>query len=150
MSAQRRATRRQGDVGTVHYHVTSSGRQFLVLRHSHTWHPPTDVIEGEDRLYVVIEIAGMQEGDFHVTLDGRQLTISGTRQSEGQAGSAYHQLEIRFGEFRTDVALPWAVEENEIEATYSDGFLRIELPRAHSHSVHVVDVAKAGEPPDQT
>ena len=139
MSTQRRAPQ---DMGTVHYHVMSSGRQFLILRHKHAWHPPTDVIESSERLRVVIEIAGMQEGDFHVTLDGRQLTVSGIRRAEEQSGSAYHQLEIRFGEFRTDVVLPWMVEEGEIEATYRDGFLRIELPRARSHRVHVVDVTK--------
>jgi HSP20 family protein len=142
MSAQKRVIRKQEDADIVHYHVMAGGQQFLVLRHSHVWHPPTDVMEDDGRLYVLIEIAGMQKGEFHVTLDDRHLTVSGVREPEGRTCSAYHQLEVRFGEFRTDVVLPWAVQEDAIEATYSDGFLRVELPRARSHKVHVVDVAK--------
>jgi HSP20 family molecular chaperone IbpA len=50
---------------------------------------------------------------------------------------AYHQLEIRYGEFRTEVYLHWAVEHDGIVATYSDGFLQVVLPKIHSRRVRV-------------
>ena len=55
---------------------------------------------------------------------------------------AYHQLEVRQGEFRTDVTLPWAPNEDRIEASYEDGFLIVELPRSAPEQVRVVPVTK--------
>ena len=43
------------------------------------WRPPTDVYETDDSVVVVVEIAGLSEGDYTVTLNGRTLLISGER-----------------------------------------------------------------------
>lgn len=126
----------------THYHVIRSGWQFVVMRHSHAWHPPTDVMADDDRLVVVIEVAGMKAGEFHVTFADQHLTVTGTRTSTEEQHAAYYQLEVRYGDFRTDIDLPWPINEDEIAAEYEDGFLRIELPRAKAHKVRVVDVKK--------
>ena len=49
-------------------------------------------------------------------------------------------MEVRYGRFHTEIVLPWPVERNQVSATYRDGFLRVELPRARSQQVHIVDV----------
>ena len=138
---------RQGTRSGTHYHVVMSGQQFLVVRHAHAWRPPTDVIEVEDRLIVNVEIAGMRDSQFTVAIDSQKLTVSGSRASVERQGSAYHQLEVRFGEFFTEVALPWPVDEDAISARYDDGFLRIDLPRAKAQTVRVIAVDKQEEPP---
>ena len=43
------------------------------------WRPPTDVYETDDSVVVVVEIAGLGEGDYTITLSGRTLLISGER-----------------------------------------------------------------------
>lgn len=135
----------QVDTAEVHYHVVNEGQQFLLVRHSHAWHPSTDVMVSDDRLIVVVEIAGMRNGEFHVTFAHQRLTISGVRPSREQEPAAYHQLEVRYGEFRTDVILPWAVDQDHIVAHYEDGFLQVELPRAKPHRVHPVEVGKTDD-----
>jgi HSP20 family protein len=121
---------------------TESGmvRRWVVVRHTTAWHPPTDVYESEDQLIVVVEIAGMRNGDFNVTLQGQRLIISGMRQRVAGADCAYHQLEIPFGEFRTVVTVPWPVSRDEVTASYRDGFLRVELPHAPAQTVQIVNV----------
>jgi HSP20 family protein len=52
---------------------------------------------------------------------------------------AYYQMEIQFGEFNTEVELPYPVNAEEIAANYRDGFLRIVLPKARPHSVTIED-----------
>lgn len=131
------------DSQEAHYHVVGRGGQFLVLRHVHAWQPPTDVMADEDRLIVSVEVAGMREGEFHVAVDGQRLVISGMRHSHEEPHTSYHQMEVRFGEFRTDVLLPWAVDEDAIVARYEDGFLRVELPRASSRRIRIVGVDKS-------
>jgi HSP20 family molecular chaperone IbpA len=115
-------------------------RHWVIVHHTAVWHPPTDVYELDERLIVVVEVAGMRDGDFNVTLQGQHLTISGVRQRVAVADCAYHQLEIRFGEFRTEVSLPWPVAREGVTATYQDGFLRVELPRAPKQKVQIVNV----------
>jgi len=118
-------------------------RLWLPLRHIRTWCPPTDVYETNDCVVVKVEIAGMEEGEFTISLSERNLTITGVRpdplaEAEGSTLS-YQQIEIRYGEFKTEVYLPCTIVENEIDATYADGFLRVVLPKARAQKVPVVE-----------
>ena len=106
-----------------------------------TWRPPTDVFETDDAVIVRVEIAGMRDADFVVALHDHLLTISGQR-ADPAAKVAYHQLEVRYGEFRTEVYLHWAVEQGDIAAVYQDGFLIVTLPKAKVRHVHVQDVSE--------
>ena len=102
------------------------------------WRPPTDVYETDDYVIVKVEIAGMEESDFTISLSDQVLTIRGVRRDPA-AKLAYQQMEIAYGEFQTQVYLPWAVsEEQEVEATYSNGFLKVVLPKAKARKVPVV------------
>ncbi len=120
--------------------AAGSLRRWMIVRHATVWHPPTDVYERQERLIVVVEIAGMRDGDFSVTLQGQTLTISGQRQRMTMEDCAYHQLEIPYGEFRTEVTLPWPVARDEVTANYRDGFLRVELPHAPAQKIQIVNV----------
>jgi HSP20 family protein len=118
-------------------------RRWLPLRRTTTWRPPTDVYETDDCVVVKAEIAGMEEGKFTISLANRSLTITGVRPdplAEAEDVTlSYQQMEIRYGDFKTEVYLPWAIVEDEIEATYEDGFLRVVLPKARAQKVPVVE-----------
>jgi HSP20 family protein len=116
--------------------------QRIVVRQSSVWRPPTDVYQADDRLIVIIEIAGMRDGDFQIVLQNRRLTVSGVRKhSIEHPNMAYHQLEIPRGDFRTEVYLPWNVQRDQVSATYRDGMLKIELPQAKAQQIHIIDVS---------
>jgi HSP20 family protein len=100
------------------------------------WRPPTDVYETDDSVVVVVEIAGLSEGDYTVTLSGRTLLISGERRDPAER-LAYQQMEIRHGRFRTQVHLPWALEPQGQHASYTNGFLKIILTKAQVRRVPV-------------
>ena len=100
------------------------------------WRPLTDVYEVEDALVVRVEIAGMKDTDFSISLHGRQLLIVGVR-SDMPERRAYFQMEILFGEFAIEFELPAAVEENHVEAFYRDGFLKVILPKVRSHLIRI-------------
>ncbi len=105
----------------VHLHLTMR---------SPAWRPPTDVYEIDDAVIVRVEIAGMHETDFSIILDGRNLSIRGVRQDVTER-RAYHQMEIRFGEFNVDVEMPATIDVENVQATYQNGFLKIILPKVH-------------------
>jgi HSP20 family protein len=98
---------------------------------SNVWNPPTDLFETEDKFVVRVEIAGLRDQDFKVTLDHNYLVIAGSRPDIPER-RAYHQMEIRFGDFSTIMALPGQVDSEETTAEYSDGFLVVTLPKKKS------------------
>ena len=103
---------------------------------SNIWSPPTDAYETEDTYIVRMEIAGMREEDFEVTLENDTLLISGSR-SDLSERRAYHQMEIRFGKFATAVGVPEPVNVDGAQAEYKDGFLSIILPKAKPNQIKV-------------
>ena len=103
---------------------------------SNIWSPPTDAYETEEAYIVRMEIAGMREEDFEVTIENDTLLISGSR-SDLPERRAYHQMEIRFGKFATAVGVPEPVNVDGAQAEYKDGFLTIILPKAKPNQIKV-------------
>lgn len=103
---------------------------------SNIWSPPTDAYETEEAYIIRMEIAGMREEDFQVTLENDTLLISGSR-SELPERRAYHQMEIRFGKFAAAVGVPGPVNVDGAQAEYKDGFLTIILPKAKPNQIKV-------------
>lgn len=95
---------------------------------SHVWSPPTDEYENEETYVVLVEIAGMRDDDFEISLENNILLVSGTR-PDFLERRAYQQMEIRFGKFETAVHLPGPVDIEQARAEYQDGFLTIILPK---------------------
>lgn len=100
-----------------------------VRMQSHIWSPPTDIFEIETGYVVRVEVAGMHQQDFSIQLEENYLIISGTRHDKSER-RAYHQMEVRFGEFSTTVAIPGPVQAEKASAEYNDGFLIVSLPKA--------------------
>ncbi len=116
-------------------HLHGSSR-WAWIEHVHLWQPPTDLFETESAYIVRVEAAGMSQADFTVTLEDRTLRVGGVRPDPDQR-SAYHQMEIHYGEFRTEVLLPGEVDAQGIQAAYDDGFLMVTLPRVRPRRIVV-------------
>ena len=100
------------------------------------WNPPTDVYETENDYVVRVEIAGMREDDFEITVENNLLVISGSRPDVPER-RAYQQMEIRFGKFETVVGLPGPINLEASRADYSEGFLAIVLPKAQPNQINI-------------
>lgn len=120
------------------FHEAVPTVRWLATGRPQPWRPPTDVYETDGKVVVKVEVAGMSEQDFAISLSNRSLRISGTRHDPDRK-QAYLQLEIPYGHFCTEVFLPYAVAYDEIEATYETGFLTVVLPRAEVRHVPITD-----------
>jgi HSP20 family protein len=113
--------------GLANWHITGK---------PNVWHPPTDVYETEEKIVVRVEIAGMHEGEVSVNFDHHILSINGTR-PEVPEKRAFHQMEIFFGEFSSDIEIPVPIDTAQIQAEYLDGFLRVFLPKATPKKIQI-------------
>lgn len=104
--------------------------------HGYSWSPPTDVFETDASFVIRVEVAGMRQSDFRIDVEENFLVISGTRM-ETPERRAYHQMEIRFGEFSTSVEIPIGVDVTKAEADYEDGFLNVVLPKVAPTTINI-------------
>lgn len=117
----------------VQYTGSTSSSWRVTLR-SHVWRPPTDVYETKDSVVVRVEVAGMREEDFSISLSGKDLVIRGNRPDITER-RAYQQMEIIFGEFMSEVELPCDVDAEQVKAEYKIGFLRLEMPKTFPQKI---------------
>lgn len=93
-----------------------------------TWEPPTDVVETEGTIIVLVEVPGMNGREIDVVTDGKVLKISGTRKNiTPQGRKQFHKLEIQVGPFERLVELPVPVDHSDVSAQYEKGILTVTL-----------------------
>ena len=101
-----------------------------------TWRPPLEVYELDTALVVRAEIAGMNEAQLQVVVDGDVLMIRGEREApRGHERRSYYEANIPYGEFGADIFIPFSVDADRTSAEYHNGFLHIVLPRASARTI---------------
>lgn len=112
--------------------MVSAAQAYPYLRSRSAWRPPMDIHETEDALLVKLEIAGVDEDDLDVALYPNALVIHGIRRDDVDHTNVacFHAAQVRYGPFHVEVALPAPVHQEDVNATYRDGFLRVRLPKA--------------------
>jgi HSP20 family protein len=112
------------------------GRPAVAHAQSARWRPAIEVYETPEALVVRAEIAGMDEGQLNVVIDGDMLVIRGERPDAHQAEKrSFHEARIPYGAFGADVYIPFPVDADRTEAEYHNGFLRIVLPRSTARTI---------------
>jgi HSP20 family protein len=100
-----------------------------------------DVFDDDDKVVVRLEAPGMQRDDFQIELDRNVLSVRGEKRFERESGSGrYRVVQCAYGSFRRDVPLPVDVQAHKTRATYRDGVLRIELPKAENAKARRIPV----------
>ncbi|MGH7339345.1 MAG: Hsp20/alpha crystallin family protein [Candidatus Rokuibacteriota bacterium] len=95
------------------------------------WLPPVDVRETEDALTLLVELPGIKREDVDITVEDRTLTVHGERKFEQDLEREnYHRIERAYGTFTRTFTLPANVQADNVKATFADGVLTIELPKA--------------------
>lgn len=100
------------------------------------WRPPIEVYETDGSLVILAEIAGVNESDLTIIADSELVTIRGNR-ADQHAGMQrrFREIGIPYGEFAADIYLPFPVDLDAVNAEYTNGLLRIDLPRVRSRAI---------------
>ncbi|HVL89510.1 MAG TPA: Hsp20/alpha crystallin family protein [Actinomycetota bacterium] len=108
------------------------------------WAPPVDIAETPDGYRVVIELPGFGPDQVDVTVTDGALTVKGERKFYTDvAEESFHRVERRFGAFQRTVALPTQVQADRIEASFDNGLLTIDVPKAEAVKPRRIEI-KAG------
>ncbi|NHX37086.1 MULTISPECIES: Hsp20/alpha crystallin family protein [Halolamina] len=92
-----------------------------------------DVADADDEIVVTADVPGFDPEEIDVSVSDRQLRISAERstetESEDEETQYYRRERTRRAVSRT-VSLPTDVDEHEAAASYENGVLTVELPKA--------------------
>jgi HSP20 family protein len=90
-----------------------------------------DILESKDSYLIRVELPGMRREDLKTEVNEGVLTLSGERKYEEPAnGVEYHRAERVAGRFSRSFYLPQTVKHDGIKATYRDGILEVQVPKA--------------------
>lgn len=123
-----------------------SGQRGAGIRSRQQWRPALDVFTTEASLEVVAELAGMNSDQIDVMVEGDILSIRGTRERPAtEHVRSFYEARIPFGPFLAEVAIPFEIDWENTTADYSNGLLKVSLPRRTARSVTV----RQAEVPDE-
>ena len=92
--------------------------------------PAANIQEQDDAFRIELAVPGMHKEDFRVNVDNGTLTISSEKEERNEEEEdQYTRREFSYRSFRRSFALPDTVKDDDIEAKYEDGVLRLTLPK---------------------
>ena len=120
-----------GDLFETHRPYGRSETGFLAGR---SFHPAADIFESPLGLVITLEVPGMEREQIDIAVEGRRLTISGSRDFVREhPDEEYVRLERGFGSFRRVFEIPQDIDPQSVTAKLDLGVLTILI-------------AKSGEP----
>jgi len=104
------------------------GHQYQA-KNPHTYRAPVDVYEANDKFIVLADMPGTTSDDIEIIVDGNTLEITGqVTDRYAELGSISHQ-EYGIGEYHRQFRVGSGINTDEITANYSDGILKLNLPK---------------------
>jgi len=92
--------------------------------------PNVDIAETDKSFEFSFDLPGVKRSDLSIEMNNGNITISGERKMKNNKnGKNYHSLESRYGKFSRSFELPTGINENKIDAKFTDGILNISFPK---------------------
>ena len=99
--------------------------------------PAMDIYETEKDIVTELNAPGFDPEKINITIENGILKVSGNieEKKEEKNKKGYWRKEIRRGSFERMVRLPASVKEDEIDATYEKGILKIIMPKKEQKKI---------------
>jgi HSP20 family protein len=94
------------------------------------YQPPSDVVEVDDAVRVLLEIPGVPAASVKVRVLGNRIEVTGEKPPDFPAGeTSFLCLERIFGKFQRAFEVRGSVNLGEVSARMADGILVITIPK---------------------
>jgi HSP20 family molecular chaperone IbpA len=102
--------------------------------------PAVDIFEEGDRLTLLADMPGVEPSDLKIDLHENVLSMTGdVRDPEGEGESDVFR-EYRSGTFHRQFTLSNRIDQSKIEASLTDGVLRLVLPKAEATKPRAIEI----------
>ena len=106
--------------------------------------PSIDICETDKTIEVSAEMPGLEPKDVDISIDDDTLTIRGEKKVEEERKDKNVQLSERsYGVLYRVLQLPPGVDPSSVQATMSDGVLRLTIPKPATSEPKKIEVKEA-------
>jgi HSP20 family protein len=92
--------------------------------------PSVNISESENNYHVELAAPGLKKEDFKLNLERNQLSISVEQSADHQDNQKnYSKREYSYSSFVRSFTLPESADHGNIEASYTNGILRIDIAK---------------------
>ncbi|MEQ9404070.1 MAG: Hsp20/alpha crystallin family protein [Cyclobacteriaceae bacterium] len=106
------------------------GEDWFPTRMINDWSPAVNVVDNEGQYEIEVAAPGLKKDDFNVEVENGVLTISGkTENEEEEKKKNYTRKEFSSRSFSKSFTLPENVDEEHLNAKYTDGILKLTLTK---------------------
>jgi HSP20 family protein len=103
--------------------------------------PEVDLVETDKGIEVKAELPGVKPEEVKLEVRDNLLWITGEKKEEKEEkGKTFHRVERRAGMFRRIFELPVEIEEEKVEAKFTEGVLKVTLPKAEKVAPKQIEV----------
>lgn len=105
-------------------------------------YPPVNVYETDDVLLLTAELPGTRPEDLEVLVADGVLTLRGRRTgADGVPDDRYRRQERLRGNWQRSLTLPERIEEDRMSAEFTNGVLKVRLPKAPATTPRQIPVS---------
>lgn len=108
-----------------------------------TFTPAVDIFEKGETTVILADMPGVAPDGIDVTLERQVLTLTGRVKSYAPEGYRRLSSEYREGDYTRTFTLSDEVDQEKIKAEFTNGVLRLELPRAAAAEPKKISVKAA-------
>jgi HSP20 family protein len=108
--------------------------------------PSIDVTEADKEIEITAELPGLERQDVEISLEDNVLTIRGEKKMPAHTDDKnknYHMTERSYGIFYRAFQLPVGIDPASVEATISNGVLKIKIPKPAHTDAKKIEVKEA-------
>jgi len=116
---------------------------------SRVWVPAIDVVEQKDAYVLYAELPGVDASQVDISFEQNVLTIRGTKRSTLEASNdgelRVYAAERVTGSFERSIRLPEFVDSDKIQAEFTNGLLKVMVPKAQAARARKITVNAASK-----
>ena len=102
--------------------------------------PPVNLFQDGDNTVLMAEVPGVKKDEIQIEIKDNLITIAGERKTDYPEKASVHRVERKGYKFSRTIKLPARVNVDKIKADYSNGVLKVILPRAESDKPKLISI----------
>ena len=102
--------------------------------------PRADIYEAGDEIILALDMPGINENAFEITLEKNILNVKGYAQVEEPDEYSLTLAEYETGDYERSFRVTDAIAKDKIEAVYQNGVLLLTLPKAEQAKAQKIAV----------
>jgi len=108
----------------------SFGNEFMSNFNTGITLPAVNVLDSDNEFVVEMAVPGLKKSDFDINIDNHILSIGVEKETKNEENSEnYTRREFGYSSFKRTFAIPESVNVDKISASYTDGIMKVLLPK---------------------